>query len=219
MFSAGVGFSARVGVGVSVSGGASVWGGRCRSACAAAGVVGAGSGWVGWSGFVYTAPPTPTRNPPWRGGRFAPPCRRFAPGFALRARAAAGVVGAGSGWVGWSGFVYTAPPTPTRNPPWRGGRFAPPCRRFAPGFALRARAAAGVVGAGSGWVGWSGFVAPPRPPPPVILPGAAVALLRLAGALRRASPFGLALPPAVLGAVLASAAVPVSVSAIGRRGR
>jgi hypothetical protein len=37
-----------------------------------------------------------------------------------------------------------------------------------------------------------------RTPPPVILPGAAGAALRLAGALRRASPFGLALPPAVL---------------------
>ena len=42
-----------------------------------------------------------------------------------------------------------------------------------------------------------------RPPPPVILPAAAVASLRLAGASRRASPFGLALPPAVCRLMLA----------------
>ena len=34
------------------------------------------------------------------------------------------------------------PPTPTRNPPWRGIRCALPCRRVAPGFAVPARAAA-----------------------------------------------------------------------------
>jgi len=41
-----------------------------------------------------------------------------------------GASGAGC-WVGclvWLG--YTAPPTPARNPPWRGGRCAPPCRRL-----------------------------------------------------------------------------------------
>ena len=38
-----------------------------------------------------------------------------------------------------------------------------------------------------------------RPPPPVILPAAAFASLCLGGASRRASPFGLALPPAVRG--------------------
>ena len=55
----------------------------------------------------------------------------------------------------------------------------------------------GCWGGGSvGWVGWYGLIEPPRPPPPVILPGAAFASLCLAGALRRASPFGLALPPA-----------------------
>ena len=62
---------------------------------------------------------------------------------------------------------------------------------------------------------WFGLVTPParrppaavrpaspppheRLPPPVILPAAAFAVLRLGGALRRASPVGLALPPAVL---------------------
>jgi len=53
---------------------------------------------------------------------------------------------------------------------------------------------------GGGWwaasLVWFGYTA--RPPPPVILPGAAFAALCLAGALRRASPFRLALPPAVL---------------------
>ena len=39
------------------------------------------------------------------------------------------------GCVVW--LVDTAPPTPTRNPPWRGARFASPWRRVAPGFALR----------------------------------------------------------------------------------
>ncbi len=62
-------------------------------------------------------------------------------------------------------------------------------------------------GAGVGWVGWYGLLTPPRPPPPVILPGAAFASLCLAGASRRASPFGLALPPAGGGEVWA----PVSV--------
>ena len=38
------------------------------------------------------------------------------------------------------------PPTPTRSPPCRGRRFALPWRRVAPGFALRARAAACCVG-------------------------------------------------------------------------
>ena len=52
---------------------------------------------------------------------------------------------------------------------------------------------------------------PPQPPPhyrlppPVILPGAAFASLCLAGASRRASPFGLALPPAVLGGCFGAA--------------
>ncbi len=40
----------------------------------------------------------------------------------------------------------------------------------------------GCWGAGVGWVAWYGLVTPPRPPPPVVLPGAAVAALRLAGA-------------------------------------
>ncbi len=52
-------------------------------------------------------------------------------------------------------------------------------------------------GSGLGWVSGYGLLTPPRPPPPVILPGAAFAALCLAGASRRASPFGLALPPAV----------------------
>ena len=52
---------------------------------------------------------------------------------------------------------------------------------------------------GGAWAwGVVGFGYTARPPPPVVLPGAAGASLRLAGALRRASPFGLALPPAVL---------------------
>ena len=49
-----------------------------------------------------------------------------------------------------------------------------------------------VGGWGVGLVVWFGYTA--RPPPPVILPAAAGAALRLGGALRRASPFGLALP-------------------------
>jgi len=47
------------------------------------------------------------------------------------------------------------------------------------------------VGAGLELAACYGLFTPPRPP--VILPGAAGAALRLAGALRRASPFGLAL--------------------------
>ena len=43
-------------------------------------------------------------------------------------------------------------------------------------------AAAGGWGAGVGWAAWYGLFAPPRPPPPVILPGAAFASLCLAGA-------------------------------------
>ena len=44
------------------------------------------------------------------------------------------VLGGGS-WVGWLvRFVCTAPPTPTRNPPWRGMRFALPCRRIRAGL-------------------------------------------------------------------------------------
>ena len=53
---------------------------------------------------------------------------------------------AGVGWPGGScraGLVWLHhPPTPTRSPPCRGRRFALPWRRVAPGFALRARAAA-----------------------------------------------------------------------------
>jgi hypothetical protein len=64
-------------------------------------------------------------------------------------------------------------------------------------FGCTACAGAGVLG--DGWwnacVVWFNFTA--RPPPPVILPAAPGASLGLAGALRRASPFGLALPPAV----------------------
>ncbi len=92
-------------------------------------------------------------------------------------------------------FWLHRPPTPTRNPPCRGMRFAVPWRRVAPGFALRARAAAGGWGGVGCWVGcvvWFGYTA--RPPPPVVLPAAACASLCLGGALRRASPFGLALP-------------------------
>ena len=52
----------------------------------------------------------------------------------------------------------------------------------------------GCLGGGC-WVGWVvRFNYTARPPPPVILPGAAFAALCLAGASRRASPFGLALP-------------------------
>ena len=57
------------------------------------------------------------------------------------------------GWV--VRLVYTAPPTPTRNPPSAASlRFAL-AAPLAPGFALRARAAAGSIwrigGWGSGW--------------------------------------------------------------------
>ncbi len=61
-----------------------------------------------------------------------------------------------------------------------------------------AEAAVDVVGGGSWAWGLVRFSDTARPPPPVILPGAAVAALRLAGALRRASPCGLALPPALV---------------------
>jgi len=51
-----------------------------------------------------------------------------------QARAAAGV-GRRECWVGCVvRLVCTAPPTPTRNPPWRGGRCAPPCRRIRAGL-------------------------------------------------------------------------------------
>ena len=60
----------------------------------------------------------------------------------------------------------------------------------------------GCWGVGLGWVGWYGLFTPPRPPPPVILPGAAFASLCLAGASRRASPFGLALPRMAWGGLL-----------------
>ena len=43
-------------------------------------------------------------------------------------------------------FWLHRPPTPTRSPPCRGMRFASPWRRSAPGFALRARAAACYLG-------------------------------------------------------------------------
>ena len=43
------------------------------------------------------------------------------------------------------GLVTSDPPTPTRSPPCRAFRFAQAWRRFAPGFALRARAAAVVA--------------------------------------------------------------------------
>ena len=57
---------------------------------------------------------------------------------------------------------------------------------------------------------WFSYTA--HPPPPVVLPAAAVDLLRLGGALRRASPFGLALPR-VLGGGGERRAVSVSVPA------
>ena len=94
-------------------------------------------------------------------------------------------------WVGgvvWFGCT-ARPPPPVILP---GAAFAALCLAgaFAPGFALRARAAAGGWGAGVGWAGWYGLIEPPRPPPPVILPGAAFAALCLAGA------FGAGLRPA-----------------------
>ena len=50
--------------------------------------------------------------------------------------------------LAWYGFCNTAPPTPTRNPP--SARFASLTLggALAPGFALRARAAAGGLGGG-----------------------------------------------------------------------
>ena len=122
----------------------------------------------------------------WGAGRG---CRRAA-------WAAAGVGGAGLGG-GVVRLGYTAPPTPTRNPPWRGGRCAPPCRRIRAGLRPSGSRCRGCLGAGGAvrlglprvlgggcvrWGAWYGLVTPPRPPPPVILPGAAVAALRLAGA-------------------------------------
>ncbi len=109
-------------------------------------------------------------------------------------------------WV-LSGLGSTAclhrPPTPTRNPPWRGIRFAPPCRRIRAGLRPSGSRCRGWMGGQVlGWVGGYGLFTPPRPPPPVILPGAAFASLCLAGASRRASPFGLALPRVLGGQVL-----------------
>jgi len=41
----------------------------------------------------------------------------------------------GGYWVGWLvRLVDTAPPPPTRSPPWRGIRFALPCRRIRAGL-------------------------------------------------------------------------------------
>jgi len=61
-------------------------------------------------------------------------------------------------------------------------------------FSYTARAWWG--GCGNWSLLWFSYTA--RPPPPVILPGAAFALLCLAGALRRASPFRLAQPPVLI---------------------
>jgi len=92
----------------------------------------------------------------WLSFTARPPPPVILPGAAVAALRLAGALRRASPFglalprVRWGGLQELGPglvwlhrpPTPTRNPPWRGGRFAPPCRRFAPGFALRARAAA-----------------------------------------------------------------------------
>ncbi len=105
----------------------------------------------------------------------------------------------GAGWVGWYGLIEPPRPPPPVILPGAAVAALRLAGAFAPGFAVPARAAAGgwggggrvspgglscrgCWGAGLGWVGWYGLITPPRPPPPVILPGAAFASLCLAGA-------------------------------------
>ncbi len=147
--------------------GGEVGGGCRRSACAAAGVGGAGFGWVGGYGLIEPPRPPPPVILPGAAFALLRLAGAFAPGFALRARAAAGGWGAGWGRVApcglccrgcgrgecWVGCVVrlvdTAPPTPTRNPPWRGIRFALPCRRVRAGLrrsGSRCRLPVGKVG-------------------------------------------------------------------------
>ena len=97
-------------------------------------------------------------------------------------------------WLAWlDSITPPAHPHPQSSLPRRSLRFAlaARCAGLRPSGS-RCRGCL-VAGGSAGWV--VRFIYTARPPPPVVLPAAPGASLGLGGASRRASPYGLALPP------------------------